>query len=68
MAIVPTSQAGVGIFSNAGADVVADLAGWFVGTPGPGDAAPADQRPPAGLHVDHRSGGPQQLLPTVARP
>ncbi len=47
MAIVPTSQAGVGVFSNAGADVVADLAGWFVGPPGQATMPPATNvRPP----------------------
>jgi hypothetical protein len=48
MAIVPASQAGVGVFSNAGADVVADLAGWFVGTPPPAPGPPpTNARPPS---------------------
>ena len=47
MAITPTSQIGVGIYSNAGADVVVDVSGWFVGTPGPApQPAPANVRPP----------------------
>ena len=47
MAIVPTSTAGVGLYSNAGADVVVDVSGWFVGAPGPTPMAPpANVRPP----------------------
>ena len=47
MAIAPTSQMGVGIYSNAGADVVVDVSGWFVGTPGPAPLpAPLNVRPP----------------------
>ena len=47
MAIVPTSQIGVGVYSNAGADLVVDVSGWFVGTPGPAPLpAPANVRPP----------------------
>jgi len=47
MAIVPTSQMGVGVYSNAGADVVVDIAGWFVGAPGPAPLpAPSNVRPP----------------------
>jgi hypothetical protein len=47
MAIVPTSQMGIGIYSNTGADVVVDLSGWFVGTPGPAPLPPpANVRPP----------------------
>lgn len=46
MAIVPTSAAGVGIYTNAGADVVADVAGWFVGTPATaGTGPPENVRP-----------------------
>ena len=47
MAIVPTSQIGVGVYSNAGADLVVDVSGWFVGTPGPAPLPPpANVRPP----------------------
>jgi hypothetical protein len=47
MAIVPTSTAGVGVYSNAGADVVVDYAGHFVGAPGaPTLSAPTNIRPP----------------------
>jgi hypothetical protein len=46
-AIVPTSLAGVGVFANAGADLVVDVSGWFVGTPGPAPLAPpVNVRPP----------------------
>jgi hypothetical protein len=38
---------GIGIYSNTGADVVVDLSGWFVGTPGPAPLPPpANVRPP----------------------
>jgi hypothetical protein len=47
MAIVPTSQIGVGVYANAGADLVADLSGWFVGTPGAAPLPPpTNVRPP----------------------
>jgi hypothetical protein len=47
MAIVPTSQMGVGVFSNAGADLVVDVSGWFVGTPGSAPLPPpTNVRPP----------------------
>lgn len=47
MAIVPASQAGVGIYSNAGADLVVDVSGWFVGSPGPAPRPPpSNVRPP----------------------
>ena len=46
-AIVPTSVAGVGVYSNAGADLVVDMSGWFLGTPGPAPLAPpVNVRPP----------------------
>lgn len=47
MAIVPTSQAGVGLYSNAGADLVVDVSGWFVGPPGATPLPPpTNVRPP----------------------
>ena len=47
MAIVPTSQMGVGVYSNAGADLVVDVSGWFLGTPGAAPLpAPVNVRPP----------------------
>ena len=47
MAIVPTSQVGVGLFASHGADAVVDVSGWFTGAPAsaPG-AAPTNVRPP----------------------
>jgi hypothetical protein len=47
MAIVPTSQVGVGLFASHGADAVVDVSGWFTGTPTAAPrAAPANVRPP----------------------
>jgi hypothetical protein len=47
MAIVPTSTAGVGLYSSGGADVVVDVSGWFTGTPaGAPGPAPTNVRPP----------------------
>ena len=35
------------MFANAGADLVVDVSGWFVGTPGPAPlTAPTNVRPP----------------------
>jgi hypothetical protein len=47
MAIVPATQAGVGVYASHGADAVVDVSGWFTGTPGaaPGAAA-SNVRPP----------------------
>ena len=47
MAIVPTTTAGVGVYSSGGADLVVDLTGWFVGSPSaPTGAPPTNVRPP----------------------
>jgi hypothetical protein len=47
MAVVPTSVAGVGVYSSGGADLVVDISGWFVGTPGPAPRPPpTNVRPP----------------------
>ena len=47
MAIVPTSQVGVGLFSSHGADAVVDVSGWFTGIPGAAPLpAPTNVRPP----------------------
>lgn len=47
MAIVPTSQVGVGLFASHGADAVVDVSGWFTGAPGAASlAAPVNVRPP----------------------
>jgi hypothetical protein len=48
LAIVPISPSGIGVSSFGGADLVVDLAGWFVGSPispTTGDA-PTNVRPP----------------------
>ena len=48
LAIVPVSPSGIGVNSFGGADLVVDLAGWFVGSPvapTTGDA-PTNVRPP----------------------
>jgi hypothetical protein len=46
-AVIPTSTNGVGVTAYGGGDLVADLAGWFVGTPEPATlGAPANVRPP----------------------
>ena len=66
MSIVPTTGAGVDVFSNAGADLVADVSGWFVGTPGQTSSPPpANVRPaecatnldPAGLNSFFQNNG-----------
>jgi hypothetical protein len=47
MALVPVSSAGVQVDADGGADLVADLAGWFVGDPVPPNTGPpANARPP----------------------
>ncbi|MGH9133009.1 MAG: hypothetical protein ACRDZZ_03670 [Ilumatobacteraceae bacterium] len=48
LAIVPVSTAGIDVSSYGGADVVVDLAGWFVGTPSipTTHETPANVRPP----------------------
>ncbi len=47
MAIVPTSTAGIGVYSSGGADLVIDVTGWFVGTPAaPTALAFTNIRPP----------------------
>ena len=67
MAIVPTSTSGIGVRSSGGADIVVDLAGWFVGAPGSRRhrRSPTNVRPPEctsttdppGLNDFFRSGG-----------
>ncbi len=51
LAIVPISPSGMGVSSYGGADLVADLAGWFVGSPMPPTTggAPSNVRPPVCL-------------------
>jgi hypothetical protein len=50
-ALVPTSSTGVGIAGSAGADFVADLAGWFVGDPVfVASDPPVNTRPPVCAH------------------
>ena len=47
MAIVPTSTAGIGVYSSGGADLVVDVTGWFVGMPAaPTALALTNIRPP----------------------
>ena len=65
MAIVPTSQVGVGVYSNAGADVVVDVSPDGSSAARAGAAAATDQRPPAGLH--HRSTDPSGLNQLLRR-
>ena len=58
LALVPVSTDGVGVASDGGADLVADLAGWFVGTPTPSSTGPpSNVRPP----VCARSTAPADL-------
>ncbi len=47
LSVVPASTAGVALFSSGGADVLADLFGWFTGAPQVAtDPAPNRFRPP----------------------
>jgi hypothetical protein len=47
MAVVPTSAAGIGVYSSGGADLVVDVTGWFIGTPPtPIGGPPTNLRPP----------------------
>jgi hypothetical protein len=46
-AVIPMSTSGIGAAAHGGGDLVADLAGWFVGTPVPTTLGPpANVRPP----------------------
>jgi hypothetical protein len=46
-AVIPTSTSGVAVTAYGGGDLVADLAGWFVGTPAPATlGSPENVRPP----------------------
>ena len=68
LAIVPVSPSGIGVSSFGGADVVVDLAGWFVGSPvAPTTGDCAHERAAAGVHPRHESGIADRVL-RVRRP
>ena len=63
LAIVPVSSSGIAVSSFGGADLVVDLAGWFVGSPvGAHHRRGTDERSAAGVHRRHERGIADRVL------